>query len=114
MPERISYGFAFANGAALVTAEALASSAQRLGDPHEPEMQGHLVRRCDPRDEGQAIVGLTDNGRQLREKGAGRTLVKATVLRRMSSQAFRKRSQRFGTICSAMGRAPPPRNRSIG
>src|SRR3954468_24786025 len=42
------------------------------------EALGFLVRRRDPQDERQVIVKLTDAGRALREKGAQRTLVKAT------------------------------------
>jgi len=44
------------------------------------ESLGFLVRRRDPEDERQVIVSLTDAGRALREKGAQRTLVKATGL----------------------------------
>ena len=44
------------------------------------EALGLLVRRRDPEDERQVIVKLTDAGRALREKGAQRTLVKATGL----------------------------------
>ena len=44
------------------------------------ESLGYLVRRRDPEDERQVIVSLTDAGRALREKGAQRTLVKATGL----------------------------------
>ncbi|MFL6696687.1 MAG: MarR family winged helix-turn-helix transcriptional regulator, partial [Vitreoscilla sp.] len=44
------------------------------------EALGFLVRRRDPQDERQVIVKLTDAGRALREKGAQRTLVKATGL----------------------------------
>lgn len=41
---------------------------------------GYLVRRRDPADERQVRVSLTEAGRALREKGAQRTLVKATGL----------------------------------
>ena len=41
---------------------------------------GYLRRRRDPADERQVIVSLTEAGRQLREKGAQRTLVRATGL----------------------------------
>jgi DNA-binding MarR family transcriptional regulator len=44
------------------------------------EALGYLERRRDPDDERQVIVRLTDAGRALREKGAQRTLVKATGL----------------------------------
>jgi DNA-binding MarR family transcriptional regulator len=44
------------------------------------ESLGLLLRRRDPKDERQVIVSLTDAGRALREKGAQRTLVKATGL----------------------------------
>jgi DNA-binding MarR family transcriptional regulator len=44
------------------------------------ETLGYLVRRRDPTDERQVIVSLTAAGRALREKGAQRTLVKATGL----------------------------------
>lgn len=44
------------------------------------ETLGFLVRRRDPKDERRVIVSLTDTGRALREKGAQRTLVKATGL----------------------------------
>ncbi len=44
------------------------------------ESLGFLVRRRDPKDERQVVVSLTDAGRALREKGAQRTLVKATGL----------------------------------
>ena len=40
----------------------------------------YLERRRDPRDERQVIVRLTEAGRALREKGAQRSLVKATGL----------------------------------
>jgi DNA-binding MarR family transcriptional regulator len=42
------------------------------------EELGYLRRRRDPDDERQVIVSLTEAGRHLREKGAQRTLVKAT------------------------------------
>ncbi|WNJ88639.1 MarR family transcriptional regulator [Bosea sp. 685] len=42
------------------------------------EELGYLRRRRDPSDERQVIVSLTEEGRRLREKGAQRTLVKAT------------------------------------
>ncbi|POR52625.1 MarR family winged helix-turn-helix transcriptional regulator [Bosea psychrotolerans] len=42
------------------------------------EELGYLRRRRDPGDERQVIVSLTEEGRRLREKGAQRTLVKAT------------------------------------
>ncbi|AOO82811.1 MarR family winged helix-turn-helix transcriptional regulator [Bosea vaviloviae] len=42
------------------------------------EELGYLRRRRDPEDERQVIVSLTEEGRRLREKGAQRTLVKAT------------------------------------
>ena len=51
------------------------------------ESLGLLVRRRDPKDERQVIVSLTDAGRALREKGAQRTLVKATGL---DSDEFRQ------------------------
>ncbi|MGN6526383.1 MAG: MarR family winged helix-turn-helix transcriptional regulator [Burkholderiaceae bacterium] len=44
------------------------------------EALGYVERRRDPDDERQVIVRLTDAGRALREKGAQRTLVKATGL----------------------------------
>jgi DNA-binding MarR family transcriptional regulator len=44
------------------------------------ESLGYLSRRRAPDDERQVIVSLTDAGRALREKGAQRTLVKATGL----------------------------------
>lgn len=44
------------------------------------ESQGLLRRQRDPADERQVIVSLTEAGRALREKGAQRTLVKATGL----------------------------------
>jgi DNA-binding MarR family transcriptional regulator len=44
------------------------------------EAMGFLQRRRDPADERQVIVSLTPAGRALREKGAQRTLVKATGL----------------------------------
>jgi DNA-binding MarR family transcriptional regulator len=44
------------------------------------EALGYLERRRDAADERQVIVSLTDAGRALREKGAQRTLVKATGL----------------------------------
>jgi len=46
------------------------------------ETLGFLTRRRAPEDERQVIVSLTDAGRDLREKGAQRTLVKATGLDR--------------------------------
>jgi DNA-binding MarR family transcriptional regulator len=42
------------------------------------EELGYLRRRRDSNDERQVIVSLTEEGRRLREKGAQRTLVKAT------------------------------------
>lgn len=42
------------------------------------EELGYLRRQRDPADERQVIVSLTEEGRRLREKGAQRTLVKAT------------------------------------
>jgi len=44
------------------------------------EALGYVERRRDPADERQVIVKLTAAGRALREKGAQRTLVKATGL----------------------------------
>jgi MarR family transcriptional regulator, organic hydroperoxide resistance regulator len=44
------------------------------------ETLGYLKRRRDPADERQVIVSLTEAGRQLREKGLQKTLVKATGL----------------------------------
>lgn len=44
------------------------------------ESLGYLSRRRAPDDERQVIVSLTPAGRALREKGAQRTLVKATGL----------------------------------
>ena len=44
------------------------------------EVLGYLVRRRDPADERQVRVSLTEAGRSLRERGAQRTLVKATGL----------------------------------
>lgn len=44
------------------------------------EASGYLLRRRDPADERQVRVSLTPAGRALREKGAQRTLVKATGL----------------------------------
>ncbi|WNG26747.1 MarR family transcriptional regulator [Cystobacter fuscus] len=44
------------------------------------ETLGFLKRRRDPADERQVIVSLTEAGRQLREKGLQKTLVKATGL----------------------------------
>ena len=44
------------------------------------ESLGYLQRRRAPADERQVIVSLTEAGRLLREKGAQKTLVKATVL----------------------------------
>lgn len=42
------------------------------------EELGYLRRQRDPDDERQVIVSLTEKGRSLRERGAQRTLVKAT------------------------------------
>jgi DNA-binding MarR family transcriptional regulator len=42
------------------------------------EELGYLRRRRDTHDERQVIISLTEEGRRLREKGAQRTLVKAT------------------------------------
>ncbi len=42
------------------------------------EELGYLRRQRDPGDERQVIVSLTEEGRRLRERGAQRTLVKAT------------------------------------
>ncbi|HEY5795103.1 MAG TPA: MarR family transcriptional regulator [Bosea sp. (in: a-proteobacteria)] len=42
------------------------------------EELGYLHRRRDASDERQVIVSLTEKGRSLRERGAQRTLVKAT------------------------------------
>ncbi|PVM82888.1 MarR family winged helix-turn-helix transcriptional regulator [Caulobacter endophyticus] len=44
------------------------------------ESLGFLQRRRDPADERQVIISLTQAGRDLREKGGQRTLVKATGL----------------------------------
>lgn len=44
------------------------------------EELGYLRRQRDPGDERQVIVSLTDEGRRLRERGAQRTLVKATSM----------------------------------
>lgn len=44
------------------------------------ESLGFLQRRRDPSDERQVIISLTQAGRDLREKGGQRTLVKATGL----------------------------------
>jgi DNA-binding MarR family transcriptional regulator len=44
------------------------------------EALGYLSRQRDPADERQVRVKLTEAGRKLREKGAQRTLVKATGL----------------------------------
>jgi len=44
------------------------------------ESLGFLQRRRDPSDERQVIISLTEAGRDLREKGGQRTLVKATGL----------------------------------
>jgi DNA-binding MarR family transcriptional regulator len=44
------------------------------------ESLGYLERKRSPADERQVIVSLTPAGRALREKGAQRTLVKATGL----------------------------------
>ena len=54
------------------------------------EALGYLVRRRDAADERQVIVKLTDKGRALREKGAQRTLVKATGLGAPEFQAARR------------------------
>ena len=42
------------------------------------EELGYLRRQRDPGDERQVIVSLTEEGRRLRERGAQRSLVKAT------------------------------------
>jgi DNA-binding MarR family transcriptional regulator len=44
------------------------------------ESLGYLQRRRDPSDERQVIISLTQAGRDLREKGGQKTLVKATGL----------------------------------
>lgn len=44
------------------------------------ESLGYLQRRRDPADERQVIISLTQAGRDLREKGGQKTLVKATGL----------------------------------
>jgi DNA-binding MarR family transcriptional regulator len=44
------------------------------------EALGYVARRRDPADERQVMVTLTDAGRALRERGAQRTLVRATGL----------------------------------
>jgi DNA-binding MarR family transcriptional regulator len=44
------------------------------------ESMGYLTRQRDPKDERQVLVSLTENGRQLREKGFGMSLVDATGL----------------------------------
>jgi len=44
------------------------------------ETLGFLTRQRDPADERQVIISLTQAGRALREKGAQRTLVKASGL----------------------------------
>jgi DNA-binding MarR family transcriptional regulator len=44
------------------------------------EVMGYLHRQRDPTDERQVLVGLTDAGRKLREKGLTMDLVKASGL----------------------------------
>jgi DNA-binding MarR family transcriptional regulator len=44
------------------------------------EAMGYILRQRSAQDERQVIVSLTDAGRQLREQGLQRTLVKATGL----------------------------------
>jgi MarR family transcriptional regulator, organic hydroperoxide resistance regulator len=44
------------------------------------EAMGYVRRQRDPADERQVVVGLTDTGRRLREKGLTMTLVKASGL----------------------------------
>jgi len=44
------------------------------------EEHGYLTRRRDPKDERQVLVGLTDAGRALREKGGQKNLVAASGL----------------------------------
>ncbi|MBB3211139.1 DNA-binding MarR family transcriptional regulator [Herbaspirillum sp. Sphag1AN] len=51
------------------------------------ESMGYLTRQRDPTDERQVLVGLTDAGRQLREKGLNMNLVDACGL---SAEEFPK------------------------
>ncbi|MBB2200817.1 MarR family winged helix-turn-helix transcriptional regulator [Gluconacetobacter tumulisoli] len=54
------------------------------------ETLGYLHRGRDPKDERQVIVSLTDAGRALRQKGAQKTLVKATGLEPDEFRALQK------------------------
>jgi DNA-binding MarR family transcriptional regulator len=44
------------------------------------EVDGYVTRRRDPKDERQVLVGLTEAGRALREKGGQKNLVAASGL----------------------------------
>jgi DNA-binding MarR family transcriptional regulator len=44
------------------------------------ESMGYLARQRDPEDERQVLVSITEDGRQLREKGLGMSLIEATGL----------------------------------
>ncbi|MBO1360462.1 MarR family transcriptional regulator [Acetobacter sacchari] len=54
------------------------------------ETLGFLRRGRDPKDERQVIISLTDAGRALREKGAQRTLVKASGLNQDEFRALQR------------------------
>ncbi|MBV8466117.1 MAG: MarR family transcriptional regulator [Burkholderiales bacterium] len=59
------------------------------------EEMGYVRRQRDPKDERQVIVGLTDAGRSLREKGLTMSLVEATGL---SSEEFPKLQKAVKTL----------------
>ncbi|WP_394840991.1 MarR family transcriptional regulator [Pendulispora brunnea] len=59
------------------------------------EGMGYLRRQRDPADERHVIVGLTDAGRRLREKGLTMNLVKASGL---TPEEFRKMQKGVVTL----------------
>lgn len=66
------------------------------------EVMGYLYRKRDPSDERQVLVGLTDAGRQLRERGFAKNLVKACGL---SSEEFPVMQQSVVTLRDSLIRA---------
>lgn len=66
------------------------------------EVMGYLHRKRDPSDERQVLVSLTDAGRQLRERGFGKNLIKASGL---SAEEFPVMQQSVVTLRDSLIRA---------